>query len=65
LQVSGCGTGVSAAAAKFSRSFCVKASLREEPSMKAYWSKLLENGLLLALFTGVAYFLTYFGSTGR
>ena len=27
--------------------------------MKAYWPKLLENGLLLALFTGVAYYLTY------
>ena len=27
--------------------------------MKAYWPKLLENGLMLALLTGMAYYLTY------
>ena len=27
--------------------------------MKEYWSKLLENGIILAFFTGVAYYLTY------
>lgn len=27
--------------------------------MKAYWPKLLENGLMLALVTGLAYYLTY------
>lgn len=27
--------------------------------MKPYWSKLLENGIILAMVTGVAYYLTY------
>ncbi|HNW87684.1 MAG TPA: hypothetical protein PLP25_00645 [Candidatus Limiplasma sp.] len=27
--------------------------------MKAYWPKLLENGIILALLTGTAYYLTY------
>ena len=27
--------------------------------MKAYWPKLLENGLILAFLTGIAYYLTY------
>ncbi|MDD3212998.1 MAG: hypothetical protein PHY64_04965 [Eubacteriales bacterium] len=27
--------------------------------MKDYWSKFLENGVILAFFTGVAYYLTY------
>ena len=32
---------------------------KEEPSVKDYWPKLLENGLILALLTGIAYYLTY------
>jgi|GEM_PF-2181151 len=32
---------------------------KEEPPLKPYWSKLLENGIILALVTGTAYYLTY------
>ncbi len=27
--------------------------------MKEYWSKFLENGIILAFLTGIAYYLTY------
>ena len=32
--------------------------------MKEYWSKLLENGIILAVVTGVAYYLTYLNLDG-
>jgi hypothetical protein len=37
---------------------------KRKPLMKAYWQKLLENGLILALLTGVAYYLTYLRLNG-
>ena len=32
--------------------------------MKATWSKLLENGIILAVITGIAYYLTYLNLNG-
>lgn len=32
--------------------------------MKEYWSKLLENGIILAFLTGIAYYLTYLSLDG-